>query len=235
VSNSGLVTAAGKGATTVSVTSEDGNHTATCEVTVYAPDDTAIVKDTVIYNIIYKDSVVYNIITEDSVEYNIITKDSIHYNIKERDSIKYNIREEDSVRYNITERDSIKYNIREVDSVRYNIIEVDSIVYDIIHKDSIDYTLVPDTVYIVTDITGAEHVVTANARVSEEGGGILIEGLAPDKEFSIYTVTGEKYYTGMADAAGEYRLSSIDEGLYILFFRDKDGKGQYDKFYHRKG
>jgi len=75
---------------------------------------------------------------------------------------------------------------------------------------------------------------TADARVSEEGGGILIEGLEPNAEFSIYTVTGEKYYTGTADAAGEYRLSSIDEGLYILFFRDSAGKGQYSKFHHRK-
>jgi hypothetical protein len=75
---------------------------------------------------------------------------------------------------------------------------------------------------------------TANARVVEEGGGILIEGLEPNAEFSIYTVAGEKYYTGTADAAEEYRLSSIDEGLYILFFRDSDGKGQYSKFLHRK-
>jgi hypothetical protein len=56
----------------------------------------------------------------------------------------------------------------------------------------------------------------------------------PISEFSIYTVAGEKYYTGTADAAGEARLPAIDEGLYILFFRDSAGKGQYSKFYHRK-
>jgi hypothetical protein len=64
------------------------------------------------------------------------------------------------------------------DTVIYNVVHVDIVIYNIIERDSIDYTLVPDTVYIpvVTDISGAEHVVTANARVSKESGGILMRG-----------------------------------------------------------
>jgi hypothetical protein len=93
---------------------------------------------------------------------------------------------------------------------------------------------VPDTVYVVTDIVGVEHVVTATARVVEYGEGILIQDLTPSAEFSIYTIKGEKIYIGTANAAGEYFLSALDEGLYILFFRDGDGKGQFSKFFHRK-
>ncbi|GAB6395462.1 MAG: T9SS C-terminal target domain-containing protein [Bacteroidales bacterium] len=221
---------------------------------VYNITDTTIYKDTVVYNIIPQDSIVYNIkdttiynITEvDSTEYNIITEDSIEYNIVTEDSIKYNIVIEDSIEYNMITQDSIVYNLITQDStvyditvrdtVIYHITELDSIEYNIITKDSVDYTLVPDTVYIpvVTDITGEQHFVTANARVSEYGDGILIHGLEPKAEFSFYTVTGERLYTNTANAAGEYWLSFLDEGLYILFFRDKAGKGQYSKFYHRK-
>jgi hypothetical protein len=221
---------------------------------VYNITDTTIYKDTVVYNIIPQDSIVYNIkdttiynITEvDSIEYNITTQDSIEYNIITEDSIKYNIVIEDSIEYNMITQDSIVYNLITQDStvyditvrdtVIYHITELDSIKYNIITKDSVDYTLVPDTVYIpvVTDITGEQHFVTANARVSEYGDGILIHGLEPKAEFSFYTVTGERLYTNTANAAGEYWLSYLDEGLYILFFRDKAGKGQYSKFYHRK-
>ncbi|GAB6394595.1 MAG: Ig-like domain-containing surface protein [Bacteroidales bacterium] len=112
----------------------------------------------------------------------------------------------------------------------------DSIIYNIITRDSIDYTLVPDTVikhdsvYIVIEAeTGVEHIVTSTARVSSEGGGILIQGLAPGREFAIYTVKGEKYAAGTADSSGEYRLLDVPEGLYILY-----QEGGYSKFYHQK-
>ncbi|GAB6394217.1 MAG: Ig-like domain-containing surface protein [Bacteroidales bacterium] len=139
-------------------------------------------------------------------------------------------------------QDSIIYNIVAQDSVVYNIIEKDSFLYNIITKDSIDYTLVPDTVikevevikhdsvYIVIEAeTGVEHIVTSTARVSSEGGGILIQGLAPGREFAIYTVKGEKYAAGTADSSGEYRLMDVPEGLYILY-----QESGYSKFYHQK-
>jgi len=87
---------------------------------------------------------------------------------------------------------------------------------------------------VVTDITGVNHIVTATALVTEAGDGILIQGLEPNAEFSVYTITGVQYYAGTANSVGEYWLSYIDEGLYILFFRDGDGKGQFSKFHHRK-
>jgi hypothetical protein len=97
-------------------------------------------------------------------------------------------------------------------------------VANIVHADSIDYTLVPDTVYVATDITGAEDAVTAAARVVRVGTGLRIEGLTPGKTFSIYRVTGEKLYSGTAQT-DVFRLDNIPEGIYILYHA-----GQYSKF-----
>jgi hypothetical protein len=93
-----------------------------------------------------------------------------------------------------------------------------------IYRDSIEYTPVPERIYIATDITGAEHVVTEEARVVRAGTVLRIEGLKPGKTFSIYTIKGEKYYSGTAQS-DVFRLDNIPAGVYILY-----QDGQYSKF-----
>jgi hypothetical protein len=77
-----------------------------------------------------------------------------------------------------------------------------------------DTATVTVTAIVIEAETGMEHIVTATARVSSEGGGIVIQGLAPGREFAVYTVKGEKYAAGTADSSGEYRLVDVPEGLY---------------------
>ncbi|GAB6394994.1 MAG: Ig-like domain-containing protein [Bacteroidales bacterium] len=205
VANSGQVRALSAGEATIAVTTEDGGYRDTCHIRVL---DDFSAKDSTVYEVdtVYGVDTLYTTITD--TLYRVDTLINII------DSIKYNIITEDSVKYNITVRDSVIYNI----------IEIDSVVYDIIHKDSIDYTLVPDTVYVATDITGAEHFVTENARVVRVGTVLRLEGLQPGKTFSIYTIKGEKYYSGTAQS-DVFRLDNIPQGVYILYH-----DGQYSKF-----
>jgi hypothetical protein len=73
-------------------------------------------------------------------------------------------------------------------------------------------------------ITGTEEAAGAVLRIAPADGGVFISGLTPGKTFSIYTVTGEKYYSGTAQS-DVFRLDNIPAGLYI-FYHD----GQYSKF-----
>jgi hypothetical protein len=204
----GRVTAEAAGEATITVTTDDGKKNAACKIQVLGEK---VTKDKIQYNITEKDTVLYNITARDSVIYHIVAKDSIVYNLVIRDSADYNIIFVDSVRYNITVRDTV-------------IPPRDSVVYNLIYRDTIEYTLMPERIYIVTDITGAEHIVTEDARVVRTGTVIRLEGLKPGKTFSIYTVTGEKYYTGTAQSDA-FRLDNIPKGIYILYH-----DGQYSKF-----
>jgi hypothetical protein len=208
VSGSGQVTAVSAGEATITVTTDDGKETATCRIQVLGGK---VTQDKIQYNITEKDTVLYNISAIDSVIYNIVTKDSIVYNLVTRDSADYNIIIVDSVRYNITVRDTV-------------IPARDSVVYNLIYRDTIEYTLAPERIYIVTDITGAEHIVTEDASVVRAGTVLRIEGLQPGKTFSIYTIKGEKYYSGTAQS-DVFRLDNIPAGVYILYH-----DGQYSKF-----
>jgi hypothetical protein len=219
VSGSGQVRAVAAGEATITVTTDDGNKTNTCRIQVL---DEVITQDDITENIIEKDTVLYNITAIDSVIYNIVAKDSTVYNLIIRDSTDYNLITGDSVRYNITVKDSVIYNIIVSDSVIYT--TIDSVIYNIVYKDSIDYTLVPERIYIATDITGAEHIVTEDARVVRVGTTLRIEGLKPGKTFGIYTIKGEKYYSGTAQS-DVFRLDNIPESVYILYH-----DGQYSKF-----
>jgi len=219
VSGSGQVTAVAAGEAQITVTTADGNKTNTCRIEVL---NEVITQDDITENIIEKDTVLYNITAIDSVVYNIVTKDSTVYNLIIRDTTDYNLITGDSVRYNITVKDSVIYNITVSDSVIYTVI--DSVIYNIIYKDSIDYTLAPERIYIATDITGAEHIVTGEARVVRAGTTLRLEGLKPGKPFGIYAITGEKYYSGTAQS-DVFLLENIPAGVYILYH-----DGQYSKF-----
>ncbi|GAB6395474.1 MAG: Ig-like domain-containing protein [Bacteroidales bacterium] len=205
VSDNGQVKAVSAGEATITVTTDEGNKTATCRIRVLdGVITTDVVKENVIYHIIDKDSVVYHIVAKDSTVYNLIIRDSTAYNIITKDSVEYDIIVRDSVNYHLTARDSVVYNM--------------------ITKDSIDYNLVPERIYIATDITGAEHIVTDDARVVRVGTTLRLEGLTPGKTFSIYTVTGGKYYSGTAQS-DVFRLNNPPAGVYILYH-----DGQYSKF-----
>jgi hypothetical protein len=82
------------------------------------------------------------------------------------------------------------------------------------------------TFHIVS--TGTEEAAGAALRITPANGGIFISGLTPGKTLSIYTIKGEKYYTGTAQS-DVFRLDNIPEGVYILYH-----DGQNSKFYHRK-
>ncbi|GAB6394313.1 MAG: hypothetical protein MdMp024_0625 [Bacteroidales bacterium] len=72
--------------------------------------------------------------------------------------------------------------------------------------------------------TGAEEAASAVLRITPTAGGILVSGLTPGKTLSIYTIKGEKYYSGTAQS-DVFRLDNIPKGVYILYHA-----GQYSKF-----
>jgi hypothetical protein len=72
--------------------------------------------------------------------------------------------------------------------------------------------------------TGMEEPTSALLRIAPAAGGVFISGLTPGKTFSIYTIKGEKYYSGTAQS-DVFRLDNIPAGVYILY-----QDGQYSKF-----
>jgi hypothetical protein len=74
--------------------------------------------------------------------------------------------------------------------------------------------------------TGMEEPTSALLRIAPADNGIFISGLTPGKTFSIYTIIGEKYYSGTAQT-DVFRLDNIPAGVYILYH-----DGQYSKFYY---
>ncbi|GAB6394068.1 MAG: hypothetical protein MdMp024_0380 [Bacteroidales bacterium] len=79
------------------------------------------------------------------------------------------------------------------------------------------------TLYFRIIATGTEEPASA-LRITPADNGIFISGLTPGKTFSIYTIKGEKYYTGTAQS-DVFRLDNIPKGVYILYHA-----GQYSKF-----
>jgi hypothetical protein len=72
--------------------------------------------------------------------------------------------------------------------------------------------------------TGTEEAASAVLRIAPADGGVFISGLTLGKNFSIYTITGKKYYSGTAQT-DVFRLDNIPAGVYILYH-----DGQYSKF-----
>ncbi|GAB6394854.1 MAG: Ig-like domain-containing protein [Bacteroidales bacterium] len=205
----GRVTAVSAGEATITVTTADGGYRDACLIRVPGKVTT---KDTVIYQkiIFYERDTLYRDTTVTLMD-TLYTDTTVHrVDTLYRDTTLY-----------ITDTLYRDTTVCLTDTL-YN----DTIIYvaNIVHADSIDYTLVPDTVYVATDITGAERAVTATARVVRVGTGLRIEGLTPGKTFGIYRVTGEKLYSGTAQS-DVFRLDNIPAGVYILYH-----KGQYSKF-----
>ncbi|GAB6393950.1 MAG: hypothetical protein MdMp024_0262 [Bacteroidales bacterium] len=205
----GRVTAVSAGEATITVTTADGGYRDACLIRVPGKVTT---KDTVIYQkiIFYERDTLYRDTTVTLLD-TLYTDTTVHrVDTLYRDTTFY-----------ITDTLYRDTTVCLTDTL-YN----DTIIYvaNIVHADSIDYTLVPDTVYVATDITGAERAVTATARVVRVGTGLRIEGLTPGKTFGIYRITGEKLYSGTAQT-DVFRLDNIPEGIYILYHA-----GQYSKF-----
>ncbi|GAB6394357.1 MAG: Glucan-binding domain-containing protein (YG repeat) [Bacteroidales bacterium] len=205
----GRVTAVSAGEATITVTTADGGYRDACLIRVPGKVTT---KDTVIYQkiIFYERDTLYRDTTVTLMD-TLYADTTVHWvDTLYRDTTLY-----------ITDTLYRDTTVCLTDTL-YN----DTIIYvaNIVHADSIDYTLVPDTVYVATDITGAEDAFTATARVVRVGTGLRIEGLTPGKTFSIYRVTGEKLYSGTAQT-DVFRLDNIPAGIYILYHN-----GQYSKF-----
>ncbi|GAB6395037.1 MAG: hypothetical protein MdMp024_1349 [Bacteroidales bacterium] len=206
----GRVTAVSAGEATITVTTADGGYRDACLIRVPGKVTT---KDTVIYQkiIFYERDTLYRDTTVTLMD-TLYTDTTVHrVDTLYRDTTFY-----------ITDTLYRDTTVCLTDTL-YN----DTVIYvaNIVHADSIDYTLVPDTVYVATDITGAEDAfITATARVVRVGTGLRIEGLTPGKTFGIYRVTGEKLYSGTAQS-DVFRLDNIPAGVYILYHA-----GQYSKF-----
>ncbi|GAB6393857.1 MAG: hypothetical protein MdMp024_0169 [Bacteroidales bacterium] len=74
--------------------------------------------------------------------------------------------------------------------------------------------------------TGTEEAAGAALRITPAAGGILISGLTPGKNISIYTIKGEKYYTGTAQS-DVFRLDNIPAGIYIFYHAGQNSKFAY--------
>ncbi|GAB6395264.1 MAG: Ig-like domain-containing protein [Bacteroidales bacterium] len=208
ISAGGRVTAVSAGEATITVTTAAGGYRDTCLIRVpgiVTTKDTVIYQKTIFYerDTLYRDTTVYRTDT--------LYTDTVHrVDTLYRDTTLY--------RTDTLYRDT---TVCRTDTL-YNNIVIN--VVDTVQVDSINYTLVPDTVYVVTDITGAEHAVTAAAPVVRVGTVLRIESLTPGKTFGIYRVTGEKLYSGTAQS-DVFRLDNIPAGVYILYHA-----GQYSKF-----
>ncbi|GAB6394071.1 MAG: Ig-like domain-containing protein [Bacteroidales bacterium] len=208
ISAGGRVTAVSAGEATITVTTAAGGYRDTCLIRVpgiVTTKDTVIYQKTIFYerDTLYRDTTVYRTDT--------LYTDTVHrVDTLYRDTTLY--------RTDTLYRDT---TVCRTDTL-YNNIVIN--VVDTVQVDSINYTLVPDTVYVVTDITGAEHAVTAAAPVVRVGTVLRIESLTPGKTFGIYRVTGEKLYSGTAQT-DVFRLDNIPAGVYILYHA-----GQYSKF-----
>jgi len=213
-------------------------------------------RDTVIYNrIAYRDTII--IVRKDSIVYDsIYHRDSIIYQYRDttvydhiyrRDTTVYTYTYQDSILYSYTVqvKDTVVYRITHRDSViiDYTLIPetitvetiVETLIHDTLWQDRIVevHDTARDTILIVLDeATATQHVVTDEARVSDMGEGVLIEGLTAGAPYAVYSLSGTLVARGTATpsatAVGTAYIVPLDPGTYILYHANA-----WSKFVHK--